>query len=83
MLPTVYLCYGKMKLEKKVSSLIHTYRHRINFKFGLKFSPLKFNIVLMVMGTFRGQKPVGSHETLMIVQHETFIDFYGASERWI
>ena len=31
----------------------------------------------------RGRKPVGAQETLMIAKHETYIDFYGASERWI
>ena len=31
----------------------------------------------------RGQEPVGVQETLMIAKHETCIDFYGASERWI
>ena len=31
----------------------------------------------------RGRKLGRLHETLMIAKHETCIDFYGASERWI
>ena len=33
--------------------------------------------------SFRGREPGRLHETLMIAKHETSIDFYGASERWI
>ena len=31
----------------------------------------------------RDREPGGVHETLMIAKHETCIDFYGASEKWI
>ena len=33
--------------------------------------------------SIRGRKLGRMHETLMIARHETYIDFYGASERWI
>ena len=32
---------------------------------------------------YRGRKLGQAHETLMIAKHETSIDFYGASEKWI
>ena len=37
----------------------------------------------MVVPLKRGREPGGEHETLMIAKHETCIDFYGASEKWI
>ena len=70
-------------LRKKLQILFGYHRVLLFPLLEMHASSPYYNETILHLLNIREQKLGRMHETLMIAKHETYIDFYRASERWI